>query len=201
MAITEYNLHGGDQKPTANKSHSIMKMQKPYYFDHARELRQNRMLLREAAKDNQIFTNHFVSEDLLIRSHKEIQKNILPYMKEMGGYSILKDAAFLAEFSRRGGYNNNRYGGNAGKGGGALEDDDARDNFKQDLKLEEVEREEQRRKQKRAFIYSAKNNKDAVQNGGKASATNPSEFLRPGVVTVTQNVGYTLPPVPQPPLP
>jgi len=58
-------------------------MNKPQLYESQRELRLNRQVLRETAKDYQLSQGVVVSEDLLIRSLKEAQTNLLPYMREM----------------------------------------------------------------------------------------------------------------------
>jgi hypothetical protein len=78
MAITECNLHVG-----APQSRHMHGMAKPQYYEFIRKMKENKLLLREFAKDNQIINGRFVSEDLLIRSNKEIQKNILPFIKTL----------------------------------------------------------------------------------------------------------------------
>lgn len=47
--------------------------------------------------DNQVEKRLLISEDLMIRSAKEIQKNILPYLALMDNQS-LKDILYLGKF-------------------------------------------------------------------------------------------------------
>lgn len=68
MAITEFNIHGGD----LSEKKQTYQIQVPQYYAHVRELKQNKLKLRETAKDMQIMKNILISEDLLIRSNKEI---------------------------------------------------------------------------------------------------------------------------------
>mmetsp|Transcript_5345 Transcript_5345/g.4927 ORF Transcript_5345/g.4927 Transcript_5345/m.4927 type:complete len:199 (+) Transcript_5345:819-1415(+) len=49
MGVTEFNVHGGELKGTHKQFYA---MQKPFYFDHLRELKQNKILLRDLAKEN-----------------------------------------------------------------------------------------------------------------------------------------------------
>lgn len=56
-------------------------MAKPQFYDYIRKVRENKLALREFSKENQIAKGVFLSEDLLIRSSKEIQKNILPFLR------------------------------------------------------------------------------------------------------------------------
>ncbi len=75
MAITECNLHVGAP------GRSMYGMAKPQYYEYVRKVKENRVTIREYAKDMQIQSGRFLSEDLLIRSNKEILKNILPFLK------------------------------------------------------------------------------------------------------------------------
>jgi hypothetical protein len=115
MAITECNLHVG------TPGRSMYGMAKPQYFEYVRKVREGKLALRDYAKDMQ----HMVSEDLLIRSNKEILKNILPFLK-----SIVPDCpvAEIATFKRYGGSYNN---------GGNLAEEEARDNFFREQVIEE----------------------------------------------------------------
>lgn len=92
MAVTECNLHVG----APHSGRSMHGMAKPQYFEFLRKSREGKLLLRDYAKD---FGKHVVSEDLLIRSNKEILKNILPFLK-----SVVPDCpvADLATFKRYG---------------------------------------------------------------------------------------------------
>jgi len=106
-------------------------MAKPQYFEYVRKHREGKLGLREYAKDMQ----HVVSEDLLIRSNKEILKNLLPFLK-----SIVPDCpvADLATFKR--------YGGGSYNNGGSLAEEEARDNFFREQVIEEEYRQLHRRK-------------------------------------------------------
>ena len=42
------------------------------------------MTLRDELKENQILTGNLISEDMLIRSSGEAQKNIVPFILQMG---------------------------------------------------------------------------------------------------------------------
>lgn len=59
----------------------MLAMGKPQYYDLVRKQKENKTMLRDFAKENQILSGHFISEDLLIRSNKEIVKSILPFLK------------------------------------------------------------------------------------------------------------------------
>ena len=67
MAITECNLHVGAPHKT------MFAMVKPQYYDYIRKNKENKVALKDYSKDNQILSGVFMSEDLLIRSYKEIQ--------------------------------------------------------------------------------------------------------------------------------
>jgi hypothetical protein len=77
---------------------------------------------------------NFISEDLLIRSHKEIQRNILPFMHMMSCYqNMLKDAANLSSYKSKyggGGFGNGNgaYRHNGSKFSELLLEDESRDN-------------------------------------------------------------------------
>jgi len=151
MAITECNLHVGAP------GRSMYGMAKPQYYEYVRKARETKLGLREYAKDMQ----HMVSEDLLIRSNKEILKNILPFLK-----AIVPDCpvADTATFKRYGGPYNN---------GGSLAEEEARDNFFREQVIEEEYRQlrrKPRRPEGAALVFQAKSQyrKDdlLVQEGG-----------------------------------
>ncbi len=84
-------------------------------------------MLRDFAKENQILSGHFVSEDLLIRSNKEIVKNILPFLKYLLPISTDMAVQDLGSFKR---YEKQSYGT-------SLFEDEARDNFFKEQQIEE----------------------------------------------------------------
>lgn len=87
----EFNLHGGERLDHHNKN-QMYTMQKPQFYEFNREVKQNRSLLREQTKDIQMIQNKLISEDLMIRSFKEIQKNILPFIAHLSvKFPELKD--------------------------------------------------------------------------------------------------------------
>jgi hypothetical protein len=102
MAITEFNVHGGDVKPHQyqNKNKSFNPMQKPFFYEFIRELKSNKQLIKEFSKDNQIMKKKCISEDLLIRSLREIQKNVLPYLHQMN-FTDFKEISHLSSFKTR----------------------------------------------------------------------------------------------------
>ncbi len=58
-------------------------MAKPQFYEFIRKHRENRLLLRDYAKTDQLASGRFISEDLLIRSNREIHMNILPFLKHI----------------------------------------------------------------------------------------------------------------------
>lgn len=80
-------------------------MEKPQFYEHIKSMRENKNLLKQVSKDNQIFKNQFISEDLLIRSHKEIQRNVLPFMKQMN-HPAIAEIKELASFTNYRDYSN-----------------------------------------------------------------------------------------------
>lgn len=113
IAITECNLHVG----APDKRH-MFAMAKPQFYDFVRKQRDNRLLLREYAKDRQIASARFISEDMLIRSGKEITKSMLPFLRTILG-DHASQVSDLATFKRY------WSGGSASVVG----EEEARDNF------------------------------------------------------------------------
>ena len=83
MAITEYNMHGGDENKDPKYNKRMIQMQVPQWFTHLKERKTTRATIREQTKDKQIFENVLFSEDMLIRSMRENQKNVIPYISLM----------------------------------------------------------------------------------------------------------------------
>ena len=124
MAVTECNLHVG-----APQSKHMHGMSKPQFYDFTRKLKENKLLLRDYAKNNQLASGHFISEDLLIRSNKEIQKNIMPFLKIIMSTATSNDPVFeLTTYKRYpgGGYQSN-----------FVAEDEAKDNFFREQQIEE----------------------------------------------------------------
>ena len=123
MAVTECNLHvGAPQKP------HLHGMAKPQFYDFVRKLKENKGILREHSKEAQIASGRFVSEDMLIRSSKEIIASILPYLKTIVGESNITE---LASFKQR-------YGGGASN---LVGEDEARDNFFREQQMQDEYRQ------------------------------------------------------------
>lgn len=53
MGITEFNLHGGEASSTGNpnKKNAMYQMSKPVFYQSMKELKQNRIQLREVSKE------------------------------------------------------------------------------------------------------------------------------------------------------
>lgn len=117
MAVTECNMH-----VTAPQSRHMHNMAKPQYYDYLRKVKENKRQLREYAKDNQLASGHFISEDLLIRSNKEINKNIMPFLKH-----ILPADSTITELTSYKRFHQQSYVG----------EDEARDNFFREQQIEE----------------------------------------------------------------
>ena len=81
LGITETNMHVLSKNPADKKR--MYTMQKPQYFEHIQNLRLNKQILRECAKESQLVAGELLSEDLLIRSQQEAIKNIVPYLNQM----------------------------------------------------------------------------------------------------------------------
>ena len=62
----------------------MLQMQAPYYFEHKRKLRTNKLTLQDQLKESQLASHQLLSEDLLIRSQREAQTNIVPFILQMG---------------------------------------------------------------------------------------------------------------------
>ena len=58
----------------------MLQMQAPYYFEHKRKLRTNKLTLQDQLKESQLASHQLLSEDLLIRSQREAQTNIVPFI-------------------------------------------------------------------------------------------------------------------------
>ena len=123
MAVTECNLHVG-----APQSKHMHGMSKPQFYDFTRKLKENKLLLRDYAKNNQLASGHFISEDLLIRSNKEIQKNIMPFLKIIMSTASNDPVFELTTYKRYpgGGYQSN-----------FVAEDEAKDNFFKEQQIEE----------------------------------------------------------------
>jgi len=90
VGITETNLHSYEAG-----QNRMVTMQAPQYFEHVRSLRANKMTLKDQLKENQLLTGQLLSEDLLIRSQREAQTNLVPYIIQMGanGHQGTKELA------------------------------------------------------------------------------------------------------------
>ena len=75
QGITETNLHCLEAKQDR-----MLQMQAPYYFEHKRKLRTNKLTLQDQLKESQLASHQLLSEDLLIRSQREAQTNIVPFI-------------------------------------------------------------------------------------------------------------------------
>ena len=74
-------------------------------------------------------SGHFMSEDLLIRSQKEIQKNILPFLKIIFPDSSIQDLATFKKY------------GNSSIGGQYVGEEEAKDNFFKEQLIEDEYRQ------------------------------------------------------------
>ena len=82
QSVTETNLHCAKLSRQGAKP-GMMTMQKPQYFEHIQNIRLNKQILRECAKEGQLVAGELLSEDLLIRSQQEAIKNTVPYLTQM----------------------------------------------------------------------------------------------------------------------
>ncbi len=124
-------MHSG-----APQSKHIHGMSKPQFYDFTRKLKENKVALREYAKDNQLASGCFISEDLLIRSNREIQKNIMPFLKIILPHD--PSAVFdLTTYKRYGGgFQSNNF----------VAEDESRDNFFREQQIEEEYRNKKKLK-------------------------------------------------------
>lgn len=131
MAVTECNMHSG-----APQSKHMHGMSKPQFYDFTRKLKENKVALREYAKDNQLASGCFISEDLLIRSNREIQKNIMPFLRIILPHD--PSAVFdLTTYKRYGGgFQSNNF----------VAEDESRDNFFREQQIEEEYRNKKKLK-------------------------------------------------------
>ena len=83
MAITECNWHGADKK---DKKAQMVQMEVPQFYELMRNLRVTKATIKDQVKEKQIFENKLFSEDLLIRSSRENQRNVLPFMSFMAPF-------------------------------------------------------------------------------------------------------------------
>ena len=70
MAITEYNFNGYEPH---KKKNTLLKMQVPQHFDCIRNINHNKSTIRDQVLET-------YSEDLLIRSTKTSQREVIPYL-------------------------------------------------------------------------------------------------------------------------
>ena len=75
----------------------MVTMQAPQFFEHSRQLKANKLTLRDQLKENQLLTGHLLSEDLLIRSQREAQTNLVPFILQMGAGTRGSPAKDLAD--------------------------------------------------------------------------------------------------------
>jgi len=92
LAITEFNLHGGDNQ----SKRTMKKMAKPEWFDFRRKINQTKTLVSECTKIDQVSSNNVVSADLLLSSTNQLAVRYLPYLELMG---MLKNTSSLAPLS------------------------------------------------------------------------------------------------------
>lgn len=103
LAITEYNMHGADNKGEKRK---MKKFVKPVWFDKRREIIKGNQLIFDTAKVDQILSKNIISEFLLTSPQRQICTEYLPYLKKMGMFrkiEFMKPFEELTTFSRYGG--------------------------------------------------------------------------------------------------
>lgn len=106
-------------------------MNKPQFYDYLRKVKENKNHLRDFCKDDQIASGKVFSEDMLIRSHDEIVKNILPFVKAVHP-ALPETVSDMTSFRRYGvGFNNS-----------SLTEEEARDNFFKEQIIEEQYRQQ-----------------------------------------------------------
>ena len=94
LAITEYNIHGGNQT-----KRTLKKMGKPEWFDFKRQLSDTRTLVSECTKLEQIRNGKIISTDLLLGSTPMIYKEYLPYLDKFGFIQKFKIFSPLKELT------------------------------------------------------------------------------------------------------
>lgn len=80
LAITEYNIHGGDRKGKK----TMKKMNKSPWFDMKRQIAEGKTEIFDVAKLEQIRNGEIISEDLLMSPINKIVSDYLPYLKNIG---------------------------------------------------------------------------------------------------------------------
>ena len=84
LSMTETNLHCLDaNKGKGTNQNAFTCMQKPYFFEHLQKLKSYRFSFRDVLKENQLVKGEIFSEDLLIRSQREAQASIVPFLFQM----------------------------------------------------------------------------------------------------------------------
>ena len=76
-------------------------MQKPFFFEHLQKLKSNRLTFRDILKENQLVKGEIFSEDLLIRSQREAQLSIIPFLFQMPLVSKLPQEFCELKINRR----------------------------------------------------------------------------------------------------
>lgn len=105
LAITEYNLHGGD----INRGRNLKKMAKPEWFDFRRKIADTKTVINDAMKADQLLQKELFSVDFLTGTTRRIATEYLPYLKQMGVLyhkKFLQPLVEITEFSRSN-YRNN----------------------------------------------------------------------------------------------
>ena len=102
LSITETNLHCLDaNRQKGSNQNAFSSMQKPYFFEHLQKLRTNRLSFRDVLKENQLVAGEIFSEDLLIRSQREAQASIVPFLFQMPLLSSLYNQFAELKLNRR----------------------------------------------------------------------------------------------------
>lgn len=100
LAITEYNLHGGDL-PKDNK---LKMFAKPMFFEYKRKLNESKLLLNDSLKIDQWLRKEIVSEDMLIGSSFRSLTDYLPYLFQIEAFrkmDFLQPLAKLVNFKAK----------------------------------------------------------------------------------------------------
>lgn len=156
LAVTEYNIFGGDS--TDRKK--MKKFVKPQWFDLKRKIRENKTVIFDTTRVDQIWNKEIISEGLLTASWSKIATEYLPHLRNMR--ILHKYEALRPLLDIRGLENNSHKSG--------IEKEEQFNDRKEQAfqEKEEAKKHDRQRQQKR------KENKDGLATMGKQDQ--PSQY-------------------------
>eukprot|EP00347_Sterkiella_histriomuscorum_P005182 403357582 len=179
-ATTECNFHVVNPK-----TQQLFPMQKPQYYDFVKNYKENKSQMNYVAKEEQILSQKFVSEDLLIRSNKECVKNIFPYLKQMH-HQLIKPIEESISFQVSGFYGNNNYQGGYKKQNFktiSQPQDEEKDDFFKQQEFEEKEKQLFRPKSK----FHGKQSAMIIEQKSHFKGFNP-QIIKPSSIPYQSNI-------------